>query len=53
MSIIVVLVFENEPIDEMPLKLFKVVEVSHERSLKCIKTEEGFKVPIEYTSMEL
>ena len=35
-------------LDKMPLKLFKVMKVSHERGLKCIKTEEGFKVPFEY-----
>lgn len=35
-------------LDEMPLKLFKVTEVSHKKGLKCIKTKEGFKVPIEY-----
>ena len=35
-------------LDEMPLNLFKITEVSHEKGLKCIKTEEGFKVPIEY-----
>lgn len=35
-------------LDEMPLKLFKVMKVSHEKGLKCIKTEEGFDVPIEY-----
>lgn len=33
---------------EMPLKLFKVMVVSHEKGLKCIKIEEGFNVPIGY-----
>lgn len=40
--------FLKMSLDEMPLKLFRVTGVSHEKGLKCIKTEEGFDVPIEY-----